>query len=329
MVTHAEAAIGVDVGASTISAGLVDPDGTVIVAAQAPTGEPAGVAETVVSLLDGVLADARERDTRVTGIGVGLPGLVDVEKGSMRYWDGGWMVELSGMPLASLLRERTGHPIFVDNDVNALTLAEWRWGHGRNASSIVTIAIGTGLGGGIVVDGTLIRGHRYAAGEIGHLAVSLDGPRCVCGGIGCLSTYVAGRMITDRARERLAAHPDSAVLARAGGDPDRIGAEILFAAAAAGDSLAHLVVDQACEALAVGLGVVVNLLDPEVVVVTGGVVNSLAPLKADILARMSRRALPFVLEGTTVHFAPADKRHTVRGGAALVLYELGRPGRDV
>jgi len=325
----ADPAIGVDVGASTISAGLIDPDGAVIFAAQAPTGGSGRVIETITSLLDSVVAEASRQRIRVEGVGVGLPGPVDVEKGCMRSVDGGWMSELSGMPLARLLRERTGQLVFVDNDVNALTLSEWRWGFGRNVSSLVTIAIGTGIGGGVVLNGTLVRGHLNTAGEIGHVAVSLDGPRCVCGGVGCLSVYLAGRMVADRARERLADHPDSTVLARAGGDPDRISAEILFTAAAGGDPLARAVVDQACEALAVGLGAVANLLNPEVVVVTGGVAGSLSPLKADILMRMSRRTLPFVLDATAVHIMPADKRSTVRGGAALVLYELGQRGRDL
>jgi predicted NBD/HSP70 family sugar kinase len=114
------------------------------------------------------------------------------------------------------------------------------------------------------------------------------------------------------------------VLARAGGDPDRIGAELLFAAAADGDPLARAVVDQACEALAIGVGALANLLNPEVVIITGGVAGSLVPLRDDILTRLRRRTLPVVLDGTTVHFAPADKRNTVRGGAALVFYELGR-----
>lgn len=324
METPADPVIGMDVGASTISAGLVDPDDTVVLAIQAPTDASGSVTETILSLLDRLLAHAAERRIRVGGIGVGLPGLVDIEKGSMRSMDGGWVSELGDLPLASLLRERSGCPVFVDNDVNALTLAEWTWGLGRGAASLVTVAIGTGMGGGIIVDGTLIRGHLNTAGEIGHVAVSLDGPVCACGGVGCLATYVSGRMIVERARERLPAYPGTAVLARAGGDPDRIGAKLLFAAATDGDPLARAVVDQACEALAVGIGALVNLLNPEVVVITGGVAGSLAPLREDIMARTRRRTLTAVLDATTVHFAPADKRNTVRGGAALVFYELGR-----
>jgi glucokinase len=118
------------------------------------------------------------------------------------------------------------------------------------------------------------------------------------------------------------------VLARASGDPARIDTAALFAAAAAGDALARSVVDEACDALAMGIGALVNLLNPEVIVITGGVAASLVPLKDEILRRARRRALPEVLDATLVRVVPADKHSTVRGGAALVLYERARRGED-
>lgn len=320
--------VGVDVGASTISAGLVGSDGTVLATAQAPTQGDRPVVDTIFALIDRALSAAADRGVRVAGIGVGLPGLVDVEKGFMRSMPFAWLADLGDVPLAALIQERSGHPVFVDNDVNALTLAEWMFGLGRGAASLVTLAIGTGIGAGLIVDGRLVRGRHHSAGEIGHMSVTLTGPRCVCGSIGCLATYVAGGMIADRARERLAAYPRSALLARAGGDPERIGAPLLFEEAAAGDPLARVVVDEACEALALGIGALVSLLNPEIIVVTGGVATSLVPLRDDILRRVRRRALAAALDATTVRVAPADKRGTVRGGAALVHYEMARRGRD-
>lgn len=319
--------VGVDVGASAISAGLVCPDGRVLAAVQAPTGSPGGVVDTITALIDRILALALDKSIGVGGIGVGLPGPVDVEKGQMLFVDGSWVPELADVPLAALIQERSGQTVFVDNDVNALALGEWMFGLGRGASSLVTMAIGTGIGGGIVLDGAPVRGHLHTAGEIGHLAVNLTGPRCVCGGVGCLATYVGGRQMRERARERLARYPDSVVVARTGGDPESISAALLFEAAGAGDPLAAAVVDEACEALAVGIGTVANLLNPEVIVITGGVATSLAPLKEDILRRARRRALRAVLDATAIHVVPADKRSTVRGGAALALYELARQGR--
>lgn len=156
------------------------------------------------------------------------------------------------------------------------------------------------------------------------MSVSLTGPLCVCGSVGCLATYVAGGMVADRARERLAAYPSTALLRRTGGDPARIGAPLLFEEAAAGDPLARVVIDEACEALATGIGALVSLVNPEVIVITGGVATSLAPLQDDILRRVRRRALAAALDATTVRVVPADKRGTVRGGAALVHYEMAR-----
>jgi glucokinase len=320
--------VGVDVGASTISAGLVDRDGTVLTAAQAPTQGGSGVVDTIFTLIDRAVASAADRGLAVAGIGVGLPGLVDVEKGFMRSMPFAWLPELGDVPLGALVQERTDHPVFVDNDVNALALGEWTFGLGRGAASLVTLAIGTGMGGGLILDGRLIRGHHHSAGEIGHMSVSMAGPRCVCGSVGCLATYVAGGMMAERARERLAAYPGSALLARTGGEPGRIDAPLLFEEAAAGDHLARVVVDEACEAVAMGIGVLVGLLNPEIIVITGGVATSLAPLEADILRRVRRRGLTATLDATTVRVVPADKRATVRGGAALVLYEMARRGHD-
>jgi glucokinase len=320
--------IGVDVGASTVAAGLVCPDGTILATAQAPTQGEGPVVDTITTLIDRALALAGERGLRVGGIGVGLPGLVDFDKGFMRSIPHAWLPELGDLPLGSLIHERSGHPVFVDNDVNALALGEWMFGLGRGAASLVTVAIGTGIGGGLILGGRLVRGHLNTAGEIGHVAVSLTGPACVCGAVGCLATYVAGGMMSERARERLARYPDSTLLAKAGGDPERISAGLLFEAAAGGDRLARAVVDEACEALAVGIGTLVNLLNPEVIVITGGVAASLAPLQDDIRRRLRGRALATVLDATTVRVVPGDKRDTVRGGAALVFHEMARRDQE-
>lgn len=319
--------VAVDVGASTISAGLVSGiDGAVVEDIQAPAAG-GNALDTITRLVDHALGAAARRGLRVSGIGIGLPGLIDVEKGALRWTPGAWLPELDGVPLPSVLGERTGHRVFVDNDVNALALAEWMFGAGRGAASIVTIAIGTGVGAGVILDGTLIRGHAGAAGEIGHLSVDGDGPRCPCGGIGCLGVYLAGGFADDRVRARLPEYPDSG-LARAGGPDGRVTAELLYSAAAAGDPLARTLVDEACDALAMGIGALVSLLNPEVIVITGGVVRSLAPLREDILERARRRALAAPLATTAVRFVPTDKRATIRGGAALVRYEMARRGRE-
>jgi glucokinase len=324
MAISSDAVIGVDVGASTISAGLVRADGTVLATAQEPTGERE-LTGAIVRLVRHHLTLADDHGLGVAGIGVGLPGPVDLDTGRLRRVTGSWVSTLADVPLAAVLRRETGdRPVRVDNDANALALSESMFGLGRGAASLVTIAVGTGIGAGIVLSGELLRGRLNTAGEVGHVVVSLDGPPCVCGGRGCLTAYASGRLIADRARERLARYPGSRVLAEAGDDPARISAALLFGAAAAGDPLARAVVDEACEALAIGVATLATLLNPDVVVITGGVAASLAPLAEDLRARARRRALAGVLDGTAVHVVPADKRDTVRGGAALVLHDLAR-----
>ncbi|MBI4269191.1 MAG: ROK family protein [Candidatus Rokubacteria bacterium] len=317
--------IGVDIGGTTTAGGLVTGAGEVLSVVRVPThrhGPGTGV-ETLLDVVADLLARARARGIALDGIGVGIAGPVDVEKGMMLPFPN-HVPEFGDVPIAARLGALAGVPAFVDNDVRALALAESTFGHGRGASPLVVLAIGSGVGGGIVIDGRPVRGRHGWGGEIGHFPVRFDGPRCNCGGRGCLGAYLSGRQIAARARERVADHPDSALLALAGGDGAQITAALVFRTAADGDPLAGALVDEACEALAASLAGIVNALDPEVLVITGGVVASLLPLEADIRRRVARCALSRSLDETRIHFVAADKRATVLGGAALALYELGR-----
>src|SRR5207247_6844679 len=175
--------------------------------------------------------------------------------------------ELAGRPLAALLAARFDVPVFVDNDVNALALAEWTFGTARGARSLVVLAAGTGFGAGIVLDGRLVRGARGFGGEFGHAPVKFDGRPCWCGGRGCLAVYASGRGIAEAARERAAAEPSTLSRLVAGG-PAAIPAPLVFTAGGAGDAVAASVVDEACRALGAMIAVIVNGLNPELVVIT-------------------------------------------------------------
>jgi glucokinase len=229
-----------------------------------------------------------------------------------------------GQPIGARLTTRFGVPVVVDNDVNALALAEWRFGAGRGARSLVVLAPGTGFGAGVILDGRLVRGVAGFGGEFGHTPVKFDGPPCWCGGRGCLAVYASGRGIAEAARARVAGHIDSPLLTAAGGAADRITAELVFRAAADGEAVATTVVDEACRALGAMLATIVNGLNPEVVVVTGGVAASLAALEKRILAAAAEHAFTRALAATRITIVPGDKRLTMRGAAALVLYERER-----
>jgi predicted NBD/HSP70 family sugar kinase len=313
------AIIGVDVGSTTMSGGLVTAEGEILAVVQVATHRDGrgSALDTLVEAVGGLLADARARGLAILGVGVGLPGLVDGRKGVMRSSES-HVPEFYDVPLADRLAAQMGLPVFVDNDVNALALAEWTFGLGRGATSVVLLAIGTGIGGGMILNSELVRGPRGFAGEFGHMTVNFRGPLCgVCGSRGCMAAYLDGTQMAAQA-QALMAH-------WAGGRaPGAITAAMVFEAAAAGDRLATRIVDEACEALAAGLGALVNAFNPHVLVVTGGVAKSLALLETDIVRRIAAYALGPALEETRIAIVPSDKRKTVRGGAALVLYELAR-----
>src|SRR5438874_2372070 len=319
--------IGVDVGGTTIAAGAVTDDGEVLHDESVLMRDAAAVGTLVAieRLVQSVCGALASRALRVAGIGVGVPGPVDVETGCVGE-PAPHVADLVGQPVAAPLATRFGVPVFVDNDVNALALGEWRFGAGRDARSLVVLAPGTGFGAGIILDGHLVRGVAGFGGEFGHTPVKFDGPPCWCGGRGCLAVYASGRGIAEAARARVARHAESTLLLAAGGVAQRITAELVFRAAAEGEPVAAAVVDEACRALGAMLATIVNGLNPEVVVVTGGVAGSLAALEKQILAAAAEHAFARALAATRITIVPGDKRLTMRGAAALVLYERAAHG---
>jgi glucokinase len=311
--------IGVDVGGTTISAGLVTAEGEVVAATSAATRAGSGTTvATIERLIEEMRGVAGARVVR--GIGVGVPGPVDTVAGRVAEHVP-HAPDLANQPLAAMLHARFRLPTYVDNDVNALTLAEWRYGAGRGTRSLVVLAPGTGFGTGILLEGRLIRGVAGFGGEFGHTPVNFDGPRCFCGLRGCLALYASGRGVADAARARVAGDLRAPLSLAAGGDPAAITAAHVFSLAAGGDPVAATIVDEACRALAAMLGTIVNGLNPEAIIITGGVAESFLALDKRIVALAADYTFTRALAATRISFVIADKRTTMRGAAALVLYE--------
>lgn len=304
--------LGVDVGGTSMSAGLVTRDGRVLLTRQRPThgGEGVDAVARLLALATEVAALPAARRPGIAGVGAGLPGLVDVASGTVGG-EAHHVPELAGVPIAKLLAEVVGAPAFVDNDVNALALAEGRWGAGRGAASFVLLALGTGVGGGIVLDGRLHRGAGGFGGELGHVPVAFEGRPCICGARGCLKAYVAGPDLAAEATRKMGREIDAAglfELAERGQSPSE-------------RAVAEAVIAEATEALAAGLAIIVNGLNPERVLVAGSVGRAFARREGDLRARLARRAYKGALATTRLTFLDLDKDISVRGGAALVLYE--------
>jgi glucokinase len=309
-VTTDTVAIGVDVGGTMMAVGLVAPDGAVLAHAQEPTHArgPGTALTTMLDLLDQLRDLARRRGLELTGVGIGVPGTVDAERGVVGA-DIHYVPELAGTALGAIIGERLSVPAFLDNDVNVLALGEWMFGAGRGARSLVMLALGTGVGGGIILDGVLHRGEGGFGGELGHVPINFDGRPCICGGRGCLKTYVSGTDIAIQGSERLKRTVTSAEV---------------FRLAADGDPVAQEIVDEVCEALGAGLAVIVNGLNPERFLLAGSVAKSLKPLEHEVRERLARYAFAGALATTCLEILAMDKDATVRGGAALARYETTR-----
>ena len=304
------ALIGVDLGGSVVAAGLVTPEGLVLAQGQDPTHKrgPGTAVATLLDVIQRMQQAAGAFGVTVEGVGIGVPGTVDAERGVIGR-DVHYVPDLAGAPLAATVAAQTGLPVYVDNDVNVLALGEWTFGAGQGSRFLVVLAIGTGVGGGIIQDGRLVRGEGGYGGELGHVPINFDGRACICGGQGCLKTYVSGTDIGLIATERLKVN---------------VNAADVFRMADESNPTCQEVVAEVCRALGAGLAVIVNGLNPELLIVTGGVEESLKPLELRILTQLQRYAFARALESTRIEIVPQSKQSTVRGGAALVQYETER-----
>jgi glucokinase len=283
---------GIDIGATTIKYGLVDPNGKVVYRDQRPTVSEKGsdaLLHLVTNIGERLLLFAAEDELEVRWLGVGSPGAVDVRSGTVIGATPnieGWQ----GTALGRNLSDRLNLPVYVDNDVNAMALAELRYGAAIGCKSVVCVAVGTGVGGAIIVNGHLWRGANYSAGEIGHMPINFEGPDCQEEMRGCLEAYCCSQAIIARTKERLSNGLTPAFDEVLQGSIDNLNIKKLFGAAKKGDNLAQGVIHETAEYLAIGLAGVVNLFNPEIVIIGGGIADGGAGFVETASAGIRKRA---------------------------------------
>ncbi len=266
---------GIDIGGTNIKYGLVDREGRIIHREQRPTMVEKGpkvLMHLVTNIAERLLLHAAEEELTVKWLGVGTPGAVDARTGvvigpcpNIEGWQ--------GMEIGSTLSERLNMPVYVDNDANLVALAEARFGAAIGSNSVVCVTIGTGIGGGIVIDGQVWRGASHSAAELGHISICYSGPRCGCGRNGCVEAYCSSGAIIERARAKLKKGSTPVFDALLDGDLEKLTIKKLFTANKKHDSVARETLNETASYLAVGLAGVVNLINPETVVIGGGVAD--------------------------------------------------------
>ena len=277
--------IGIDLGGTTITAGLVDGEGHILAQKTCPTALPRPASEveaTMARMCGELVSQAGMEFKNLKGVGIGTPGSVDGECGIVRFNPN---FGYEHWPLAKAMEELLGCPVRIENDANAAAYGEYCAGAAKGRSSAVVVTLGTGVGGGIILDGRIWAGFNGAGAEVGHTVIVKDGLPCTCGRHGCWERYASAAALVRFGAEAMKSHPESA-LWRLAGSPEALNAKKIFDAYHEGDALARQLFEDWIGYVSCGVVNLVNIFQPEVVCIGGGVSR-----QGEVLLEPIRRAL--------------------------------------
>ena len=311
--------IGIDVGGTNVKLALVDDKGKILYSNSVPTRAEMGYEYTVNNIKQAIydlLKETKLSTKDIEGIGFGFPGQVDYKSGIVRNAPNipGWVE----VPIAKLIEDEFKIPTRVDNDVRCAALGELNYGAGKGCENLVCITVGTGIGSGLIINGKLVRGASNAAGEIGHIKLQMHGgPVCGCGDTGCLEAFASGPSIVAMAEEYIKGGKSTKYREMCG--DEQLSPYLVAEAAKAGDPVAKRIFAITGEYIGIGLASVVNLLNPERIIVGGGVADAgdllLEPLKTTLKSRAMQIA------GSAVEVVPAQLGNTAGVIGASLLIE--------
>lgn len=276
--------IGVDLGGTNIAVGVVDENYKIIGRGKMKTNAPRPAVEIfddIAAAINMAVADAGISMDEVSGIGVGTPGSVNKEEGLIEFSNN---LEFNNVPAKKLLEDRTGKVCVFENDANAAALGEAYAGAGNGVKNLVAVTLGTGVGSGIIVNGKVLGGMNDAAGEMGHTTIIVNGEQCNCGRKGCWERYASATALIAQTKAKMLEYPDSKMWEVAEGDIAKVSGRTAFTAMYMNDEAAKQVVEQYIEYVAIGVTNIVNIFQPDVICIGGGIANEgdnlLEPVKA-------------------------------------------------
>ena len=309
--------IGIDLGGTNIAVGVVSEAGSILAEASTKTLAQRPYQELVKDMADCALKALEKAGLTVDdvkSIGIGIPGTANQEQGLVIFCTNlGW----ANIPLRDELQKYINKPVFIDNDANVAALAENFAGVSAGCKSSVLLTLGTGVGGGIIVNGKTWTGAHGRGGEVGHMTLIPDGVPCTCGNNGCLERYCSATAIIRMAQQECLGYPDSAILAKAGGDPEKINAKIVIDAAKEGDPVAVRVFDQYARYLALAINTITAFFDPEMIVLGGGVSHAGEFLANAVRALLPRYIMFKALPGPRLELATLGNEAGIIGAAML------------
>lgn len=325
--------IGVDLGGTKIAVALVDARGQITTSQKYVTDVAGGPEAITRQIVAGIreLLPSRERAAgpanlsavSVDGIGVGVAGQIEAESGLVHFAPN---LDWHEVPLKANLEKALGLPVVVTNDVRAITWGEWLFGAGKGEDDLICMFVGTGIGGGVVVDGKMLTGCSNSAGEIGHLTIDMHGPLCTCGNRGCLEVFAGGWAIGARAQNIARTHPEQAklLLQLADHNHEHLTAKIVARAYHKGDPLAQHLVGETVEALVAGMVSLINTFNPRLIILGGGVIDGLPQIIDQVDAKVRWRCLSAAAKNLRIVAAQLGGAAGVVGAAALAARECRR-----
>ena len=324
MAVNDDYVVGVDMGGTKILAAVINAKGEIVQQAKRatkPKKGPEEVIERITRCIREAIDGAELKPSQIRAIGIGSPGPLDPETGVIIFAPNlGW----SNVPLKAKLEANLSIPTFVDNDVNVGTLGEYAFGAGRGVKNLVGIFVGTGIGGGIILDGKLFHGVNKTAGEVGHMIVEVKGPRCGCGNFGCLEAVASRTAITrDLQKAILKKGKKSKLTELNGGNLDLIRSKAIARAVKQGDKPTIKVVQRAAKYLGISVASIVHFLNPEMVVLGGGVVEAMGDSLLDPIRHAAAEyALPTTMDGVQIVAATLGDNAGVIGASVLARERL-------
>jgi len=307
-------------GGTKIVTALITPQGEILSREYSPTLAEEGVDAVIKRILSTATALVKNADlpySSLSGIAIAAAGAIDSDKGIVTDSPNlpGW----HNIPLKDEIQVSTGARTFVINDATAAALGEHRFGAGRGVRNLIYLTVSTGIGGGIIIDDKLYTGVSGSAGEFGHMTIDLNGPRCACGNIGCLEVLASGKAVAREAQRIIAQGAKTAILDLAEGDPQYVTAQTVATAAQKGDAVALSIVNKAATYLGVGLVNLVNIFNPEMIIVGGGMGKMGELLLKPARRVVSERAFQFPASVVRIVSSELGDNSGVFGAVAFVV----------
>ena len=311
-------ALGVDLGGTNIKLGLVSREGKIISKISIPSEADKGPDKVIEQIKKGINTLSSEVNVKIQGIGIGAPGVVSTEKGTVENPPNlpGW----KKVSLGKIIKKEFGTNVHIENDANAAAIGELIFGAGKKYDSFIMVTLGTGVGGGIIINRKIYRGEFGAAGEIGHITIDFNGPQCNCGSIGCIEAYIGNNYLIKRVGEDLLKYPESKIWYLVNDDLQKLTPLVIQCALNEGDEYARIVVKNMGTQLGAALASVSNLLDISTFIVGGGVAGFGKPLFEEMDKAITARVLTPLKDRVKVHAAKLKNDAGIKGASALVFY---------